>query len=470
MMGMSRKRPPATRSVTSAGFSLLEFSMAMAIFLVVGGASLALFSRHSTLLSREQGVSGLNIGLRNALSQVQMDTVNAGYGRNLGANAPAWPVGITIYNSNPTTSQCNPTATNPATYAAACFDKLNVVMADPNTPYLQLQTSDYGDCTTGTPLYTNGTQFNIFGTETHTTVKGVPGTGTSGSVYSNFKTGDQILIVKSGGQYFTTATLYSAGTNSSPEVQLTFNETQIGGFNYGVTNPTTTPLNDPMFMTTPYTYVNTTSSSPTVTLVNGNPSFVTATDQTGAQVWAGQNIQIGTNYYTISSVAAGGATLTLTSNVPTGLSVYSDLPLFTSQTLTNQFCGGDFVLRLLPIQYSVDVSDPTDPKLVRTQGGVTNTVMDQVIGFKVGAAWWDNDSVDYQYCYNTGPYCDSNNTVLGYNGNFALIRAVRVSIIGRTTPSTDPSYTYVNLFDGGHYQIRGNSIVVNPRNLSMNND
>ena len=85
------------------GFSLIELIVAMAVFLVIGGASF-LFSRHQTLLSQEQGVAGLNIGLRNALSQLQLDVVNAGYGLILGANVPAWPVGVTIVNSNPTTS------------------------------------------------------------------------------------------------------------------------------------------------------------------------------------------------------------------------------------------------------------------------------------------------------------------------------------------------------------------------------
>ena len=51
---------------------------------------------------------------------------------------------------------------------------------------------------------------------------------------------------------------------------------------------------------------------------------------------------------------------------------------------------------------------------------------------------------------------------------FNLIRSVRVSIIGRTQPN--PTNPYRNPFDSGPYQIRGNSIIVNPRNLTMNND
>ena len=85
----------------------------MTVFLVVSAASFTLFSRHETLLSQTQGIAGLNIGLRNALSQIQMDVVNAGSGVIQGPNVPAWPVGVTIINSNPTTAQCNPSATYP---------------------------------------------------------------------------------------------------------------------------------------------------------------------------------------------------------------------------------------------------------------------------------------------------------------------------------------------------------------------
>lgn len=445
---------PIGRKVIPDGFSLLELVIAMGLFLVLGGASLTLFSRHETLLGKEQGIAGLNIGLRNALSQIQIDASNAGYGLIMGANAPAWPVGITIYNSDPTAAQCNPTATNPPTYAAACFDKFNVVMVDPNTPYLQLPSSY--NCTTG-PLYTNGTVNNILTTETTSSLVGTPGTGSSSTYYSNFKSGDQILLVKANGQLFTTATLSAAGTNSSPNVQLTFHDTQIGGFNYSVTS-----LNDPLLMTTPYGYVTTTAGSTTVSWVSGN-TFVTGT------AWNGMQIQIGNNTnYTVASVTSS-TSLTLSAAVPTGQG-QTNVPLLTSATLTNQFCSGDFVLRLLPIQYSVSVANASDPQLVRTQGTTSNVVMDQVIGFKVGAAWWDNNTSTFAYCYNTGPYCDSANTVQGYNGNFTLVRAVRVSLIGRTTPSSDPTYTYRNLFDSGPYQIRGNSIIVNPRNLTMNND
>jgi len=158
-----------------------------------------------------------------------------------------------------------------------------------------------------------------------------------------------------------------------------------------------------------------------------------------------------------------------------------------SGKLTNSFCSTDWVLRLLPIQYSVIVSNTVngieDPQLIRqhkdstTGATVKDVLMDQIVGFKVGAATWNNalnlgtGSSTFDYCYSSGTYCDPpNNTILGYNNDFTLVRSVRVTIIGRTAPSTDPTYTYRNPFDGGPYQIRGSSIVVDPRNLTMGND
>lgn len=129
--------------------------------------------------------------------------------------------------------------------------------------------------------------------------------------------------------------------------------------------------------------------------------------------------------------------------------------------LGTTFCTPDWILKLAPITFRVDATDPTNPKLLRVRGGSALTVMDQVIGFKVGATLWNDGSsaVTEQYNYDTSTYstpCD-----------FTLVRSVRVSLIGRTPPSADPFYSFRNSFDDGPYQIQGVSIVVNPRNLSM---
>jgi prepilin-type N-terminal cleavage/methylation domain-containing protein len=363
MMTPSRGQRLLGGEAFGEGFSLLELLVAMAVFLIIGAASFTLFSRHQALLSQEQGIVGLNIGLRNALAQMQLDVVNAGNGLILGANVPAWPVGVTIYNSNPTTTQCNPAASNPPVYAAECFDQLNVVVVDPATPPVHPQDSGGGCISTssGSILY------------------GQPPPGyTASSIAGSYHNNDQVLFVTASGKKFTTAILSAAGaTSSSPPgfVYLTFNSTLALGRNNA--------SNDPLGMTT---------------------------------------------------------------NAP-------------AAELTDAFCSVDWVLRLLPITYSVNAGDPNDPQLIRTQAGTSNVVMDQIIAFKVGAAWWNNPNTSsFQYEYNSS----------NYSNDFTLVRSVRVSLIGRSR--ADPTNPYRNPFDSGPYQIRGNSMIVNPRNLTMGND
>jgi len=234
-------RQAPRRKAIAAGFSLLEVSVAMAVFLVVSATAFTLFSRHESLLGAEQGIAGLNIGLRNALSQIQIDVVNAGSGVIQGPQIPAWPVGVTIINSNPS-SACNVTTTNPPQYTATCFDTLNVVMVDANTPPLSPSNSCSGasfDTTAGTPLV--GTVPAVIN----------PATGlnwTTAQVAARFVTGDQILFMSgtvTGTTYpYTTALLTAAGaTNASPAgVKLTFTPTLAGGANNA--------SNDPISMTT----------------------------------------------------------------------------------------------------------------------------------------------------------------------------------------------------------------------------
>jgi hypothetical protein len=126
-----------------------------------------------------------------------------------------------------------------------------------------------------------------------------------------------------------------------------------------------------------------------------------------------------------------------------------------SNKLGTQFCSTDWVLKIAPITYSVDASDPTDPKLIRTQNGQPSVIAEQIIGFKVGASVW-NGTTDNTYSFDAA----------SYNHDWSLIRSVRVSMIGRT-PS-DIGNPFRNSFDGGPYKIQSISVVINPRNLSMN--
>jgi prepilin-type N-terminal cleavage/methylation domain-containing protein len=338
-----------------AGFTLVELLVAAAVFLLVSGAAFALLAKHQPLFNQQQNAAGLNISMRNAVAQMQLDIVNAGTGYYVGANIPGWPVGISVINSNPGTG-CN----NPATYtySSTCFDSFNIIGADSSTPPAH-PTDNGSNCVSTTSSV-------LFATPT--------GSTTLAQLAADYHAGDQILVVKSDGSQMTTAILTKDGQVTGGKVQLQHNPTGASGSN--------SSSNDPLGITTN-----------------------------------------------------------------------------SSNKLGITFCDTDWVLKISPIAYTVDVSNTSDPKLVRKQGGSTSVLAEQIIGFKVGAATWNSSSDTDTISYSFDPS--------SYGSDFTLVRAIRISIIGRTTPVTDPTYKFRNTFDHGPYQIEGLSVVVNPRNMSM---
>jgi len=147
----------------------------------------------------------------------------------------------------------------------------------------------------------------------------------------------------------------------------------------------------------------------------------------------------------------------------TGMSVHS-----IDQT-GSKFCDTDWVIRLIPVKYYVDLTNTADPQLVRQTlgyGGNTSVLADQIIGFKVGAALINatgtTDTATYNFDSSTFQLPSG---TTGYD--YTMVRSVMISLVGRTPPIEDPTYVFRNSFDGGPYQIQGISIVVNPRNMSM---
>src|ERR1700761_3721601 len=101
-------RKPAVRKLV-AGFSLIELMVAMSVFLIVGGAAISLVRKHMPLFNSAQNQTNLNITLRNAVAQFQMEVVNAGTGF-AGSTATAFsPMGVTI--SKAANANCKATAT-----------------------------------------------------------------------------------------------------------------------------------------------------------------------------------------------------------------------------------------------------------------------------------------------------------------------------------------------------------------------
>jgi hypothetical protein len=130
-----------------------------------------------------------------------------------------------------------------------------------------------------------------------------------------------------------------------------------------------------------------------------------------------------------------------------------------SNKLGSTFCPTDWVLKISPVIYKVDTTNPANPQLTRTQGGVTSVVADQIVGFKVGASIWNAATATSNDTYNF----DAST----YAFDYSSIRSIRISLIGRTTPLNSPQTSYRNSFDGGPYRIEALSTVINPRNLSM---
>jgi prepilin-type N-terminal cleavage/methylation domain-containing protein len=350
-----------------SGFTMLELLVSLVVFLVVAGAAFSLFFSHAPLFTRQQNLAGLNIVLRNAVTQMELDAVNAGNGYYPGPDVASWPIGVTV-NNNPAGSACYDAAAH--TYSAGCFDTMTVITVDPNTP----------------PSHPDPSGSSCVATDTNSTlfvdVPAAPAWTGSATQFANlFHTGDQLLVIKSDGSQMTTTTLTKDGQMAGGKVQL-------------VHNPTGASVADPLGITT---YAATRGPS--------DPF---------------------------------------------------------SNKLGNQFCQPDWVLKLSWVQYSVDASDPTNPKLTRqVSGAVPQVIAEQVIGFKIGASLWSGtdsgDVYDFKN-YNYGDYDPSQ------------VRSLLVSVIARTTPNRAGDNNFRNSFDGGNYQIQSLSVVINPRNLSMNDN
>ena len=354
LFGGTRSKASRKRN-RSFGFTLIELMVATAVFLIIGGAALSLFQRHARLFGDQQSQVALNVSMRNALSLMQIDTVNAGTGYYAGANISSWPIGVTIIN-NKAAGSCYNGATS--TYTAGCFDKLNIIATDANTPPSHPDDGG-GNCVSTTSAV-------LFAT---------PPTGTTAAqLAGDFSAGDQLLLVKGDGSQMTTTILSGGGHVAGGKVQLQHNPTAADGSNSGAA--------DPLGLTT-------------------NP---------------GNKL---------------GAT----------------------------FCTTDWILKISPVIYSVDTTDPANPKLTRTQGGVSAIVADQIVGFKVGASIWNAATSTSNDIYNF----DAST----YAFDYSTIRSIRISLIGRTTPLNSGQSNYQNSFDQGHYRIEAISTVINPRNLSM---
>lgn len=424
-----------SKSKKKKGFTLIELMVSMAIFMLISGVALRLFAFQQNSASILKDQVALNLSLRNAVTQLQLDISNAGSGYFQGVNIPSWPMGVSIINNVVSSgSSCYDSTTG--NYGVNCFDQINVISAADPTKYPPVNISDINAGTGCIDTHAVVSGSNAVAYAVPTTASGL----TLANAAKLFKQGDQVLLLNSSGKRLTTVVL-TADASVEPSVGktilFTFNPTK---------EDTITPSSGPSVVVDGY---NTTANDPlNITTCFGNDPC---------------------------SLANGS----------------------TTDKLTNQFCGGDWMIKLAPISYVVCAGpgspspcdttssspDISDPKLERVSNGVATPIMDQVIGFRVAASIYNaaaDDSTTYQYnsaCYTASPPA----LVTGANNvpttptcsqdaayNFSLVRSIKISVISRTAPNLNANYTYRNTFDGGPYQVEGTSTVVDPRNMSMN--
>jgi hypothetical protein len=108
------------------------------IFTVVSGAAFSLLASHLPVFNRQQNLAEVNIALRNAVAQMQLDIANAGANFYPSANVPNYPVGVVLTNHVVAPGGDCRTGT-PLQYSTNCFDKMSIIIADKNTPPANLQ-------------------------------------------------------------------------------------------------------------------------------------------------------------------------------------------------------------------------------------------------------------------------------------------------------------------------------------------
>lgn len=193
------------------GFTLLELLIAAAVFLVISGSALVLLAKHQPLFNQQQNMGALNIQIRNAVSQLQLDTINAGSGYYQGINIPDFPVGLTIENH--TTTPCNTPST--FTYGPNCFDQLNIIAVDSSAP----------------PSHPTDIGTNCVSSTSSTLFANPIAPTTAAQLAGDFHSGDQLLLVSSDGSQMTSVILTKDGSVSGSKVQLQHNPTGADGTN-----------------------------------------------------------------------------------------------------------------------------------------------------------------------------------------------------------------------------------------------
>jgi len=366
---LQRKQP--------SGFSLVEMMVAMGMFLVIAGGAVSLVGKHVQLYNPSQNQTQINMTMRSAIAQMQMDVVNAGSGYYPGANMPFWPVGLTIVPA--TTANCNATRN----YVATCFDQLTVLTSDDPSVTSMPAAAPNADELGTQPVDTTA------GGSMYLTFPDNPTLATLTARAAAFNAGDEILLVQSG---------------------------------------TATPLMAPIILT-----------------ANGVVGPL------------GKTVKLAYGAFNPVTAASGFDTLKIFDNADRG----SFGSAFGAAAPNRK----DYAIKLIPTFYKVDTTVANNPRLIRQVGFLGNpeVVAEQIIGFQVSG--WSSLLGGYSSTPANAPA----GVPPGYNNDWTSIRSLRVVLTVRTPPSNDPAHASSNSYDFGPYQVQGTSVVINPRNLSMDN-
>jgi len=421
----------------------MELLVAMAIFLIIGGTAFALFNQHASLATRQQNLSAVNIGLRNGMAQLQMDL--SGAGQNLLAGIPSaagivptFSLGVVIQNNVPGAAGVKACTPNKSDWSypisSACYDSLTIynvkactTAGGKTSPVLVINDP-------GASAHENLATSSIMFTDDPAN----PGDATTLTNDATcFKNGDEVLVI----QFATNGTPLTCGNGQSNSYCMTVVTLTQDGAKVG---------------------------QPAVRLQH-NP--------TGAY---------------------GGAAGCPGSSCSDALGIVGNGKF--GNALGQGFDNGAYVVNLGSgadsITYAVmaNPANTADPQLARCIGASctsTNStaITDQVIGFKVGAALWDNAQVNptdlANYYYDASKYCSD--SIVASAGpppvyvdctaaspspldpyDFTLVRSVRISMIARTAPRTDQTLRgFVNGFDQGPYLVQQASVAVDLRNLTI---
>lgn len=195
----------ALRRARTSGFSLIELMVTLAVFLVISGAAFNLVNKHVPVFTAQQNQVGLNLTLRNAAAQLQIDTANAGSGFYPTADVTSWPIPVTIAPGSDDATDCYNSSTH--TYSQQCFDSINVLRADTSTPPAQIgkENPSHDDC--------EPNDNSIAQSSTLFVQPVAPMTVTT--LANSYHVGDQFLIISSKSNKIGTIILTGVGTTGT---------------------------------------------------------------------------------------------------------------------------------------------------------------------------------------------------------------------------------------------------------------